>query len=89
MLDLGSLYKSGVPELGLPSLDPLTMPEIKMQLGNAEIKFTDILMEGYYWRGYSLIVYILADFMASSDASASWSFMTLYSFHFLLVFMVS
>jgi len=46
MLDLGSLYKSGVPELGLPSLDPLTMPEIKMQLGNAEIKFTDILMEG-------------------------------------------
>ena len=43
---LGGKYKAGVPELGLPSLDPLIMPKIELQLGNSVVKFEDIWAKG-------------------------------------------
>merc|ERR1719445_2079203 len=40
---MGSKYKAGVPELGLPAIDPLVMPEIELNLGNSKVKFEDIV----------------------------------------------
>merc|ERR1712233_193081 len=39
LVNMGSKYKAGVPELGLPALDPLVMPGIELNLGNSKVKF--------------------------------------------------
>merc|ERR1712117_289605 len=39
--NMGDKYKRGVPELGLPSLDPMTMPMIEIEMGNNKVKMED------------------------------------------------
>jgi len=46
VVNMGSKYKAGVPDLGLPALDPLMMPEIELNLGNSKVKFEDIVANG-------------------------------------------
>merc|ERR1712130_390650 len=46
LVNMGSKYKVGVPELGLPALDPLVMPGIELNLGNSKVKFEDIVANG-------------------------------------------
>jgi len=46
VVNMGSKYKAGVPELDLPALDPLIMPEIELNLGNSKVKFEDIVADG-------------------------------------------
>merc|ERR1711994_841244 len=46
LVNMGSKYKAGVPELGLPAIDPLVMPEIELNLGNSKVKFEDIVANG-------------------------------------------
>ena len=44
---MGDKYKRGVPELGLPSLDPMSMPKIEIQMGNNKVKMEDITSSGF------------------------------------------
>jgi len=44
--NMGDKYKRGVPELGLPSLDPMSMPKIEIQMGNNKVKMEDITSSG-------------------------------------------
>ena len=44
---MGEKYKRGVPELGLPSLDPMSMPKIEIQMGNNKVKMEDITSSGF------------------------------------------
>jgi len=44
--NMGDKYKRGVPELGLPSLDPMTMPMIEIEMGNNKVKMEDITSTG-------------------------------------------
>merc|ERR1712168_881652 len=46
VVNMGSKYKAGVPELNLPALDPLVMPGIELNLGNSKVKFEDIVANG-------------------------------------------
>merc|ERR1711910_260125 len=46
VVNMGGKYKAGVPELGLPALDPLVMPGIELNLGNSKVKFEDIVANG-------------------------------------------
>jgi len=46
VVNMGGKYKAGVPELALPALDPLVMPEIELNLGNSKVKFEDIVAKG-------------------------------------------
>ena len=45
--NMGDKYKRGVPELGLPSLDPMSMPKIEIQMGNNKVKMEDITSSGF------------------------------------------
>ena len=44
---MGDKYREGVPELGLPSLDPMSMPKIEIQMGNNKVKMEDITSTGF------------------------------------------
>merc|ERR1712083_361836 len=44
--NMGDKYREGVPELGLPSLDPMSMPKIEIQMGNNKVKMEDITSTG-------------------------------------------
>lgn len=44
---MGDKYKRGVPELGLPSLDPMSMPKIEIQMGSNKVKMEDITSSGF------------------------------------------
>lgn len=44
--NMGDKYKRGVPELGLPSLDPMSMPKIEIQMGSNKVKMEDITSSG-------------------------------------------
>ena len=46
--NMGDKYKRGVPELGLPSLDPMTMPMIEIEMGNNKVKMEDITSTGLF-----------------------------------------
>ena len=45
--NMGDKYKRGVPELGLPSLDPMSMPKIEIQMGSNKVKMEDITSSGF------------------------------------------
>ena len=45
--NMGDKYREGVPELGLPSLDPMSMPKIEIQMGNNKVKMEDITSTGF------------------------------------------
>ena len=45
--NMGEKYKRGVPSLGLPSLDPMSMPKIEIQMGNNKVKMEDITSSGF------------------------------------------
>ena len=55
---MGDKYKRGVPELGLPSLDPMTMPMIEIEMGNNKVKMEDITSTGLFLK----LLYIEVDF---------------------------
>ena len=44
--DMGAKYKHGVPELGLPSLDPMLMPRIELNIGANKVKMENIRSTG-------------------------------------------
>ena len=44
--DMGAKYKLGVPELGLPSLDPMQMPQIELKIGANRVKMENIRSTG-------------------------------------------
>ena len=44
---MGDKYREGVPELGLPSLDPMSMPKIEIQMGTNKVKMEDITSTGF------------------------------------------
>ena len=44
---MGDKYREGVPELGLPSLDPMSMPKIEIQMGNNKVKMEGITSTGF------------------------------------------
>ena len=56
--NMGDKYKRGVPELGLPSLDPMTMPMIEIEMGNNKVKMEDITSTGLFLK----LFYIEVDF---------------------------
>ena len=56
---MGDKYKRGVPELGLPSLDPMTMPMIEIEMGNNKVKMEDITSTGLFLK----LFYIKVDFI--------------------------
>ena len=51
---MGDKYREGVPELGLPSLDPMSMPKIEIQMGNNKVKMEDITSTGFCPKNYPL-----------------------------------
>ena len=50
--NMGDKYKRGVPELGLPSLDPMTMPMIEIEMGNNKVKMEDITSTGLFSKNF-------------------------------------